>query len=188
MYCVKDGLIAEWRVEQGGRSALVRLRQPGSLLGYQELLSGTPYRNYAEAIEPTRLCFINRQTVKELVRTNPALCEQFFQQSMSDFEELENKYLNTKTMTMEERFLNALMDLYKSHGEFTKDNGFSINLPIARRDLGALIGSSPETISRIIRKIEQKGLIKFDGTRADIPDLEEISRNVPLRWTGDRST
>lgn len=180
IYCIKDGLIGERRIDVEGNSMLVRLGHPSTTMGYQELLTRTPYRNTAEILQPSHVCFLNRNVIRQLLDRNPKLGERFLRRSMQDFEKLENDYVEARTMDVQGRFLHVLMVLYERFGREDPQAGHVVELPINRQDLAALVGTAPETISRTIRKLDRNGLVHIKGKRADIPNLAAVFREITL--------
>jgi len=174
IYCVKDGLIGERNVDIDGRSSLVRLNHPGTTVGYQEFLSRTDYRHSAEVLQECHVCFIGKSVVRQLLAKSPALGERFLHRSLEDAQQLEESLVRVRTTSVKARFLHTLMVMYERFGSYGPTTGHTFELPVSRKDLGALIGIVPETISRTIRSLEQEALVHFDGNRVFIPDLEVV--------------
>ncbi len=105
---------------------------------------------------------------------SPAVGDRFLRRSMDDFQRLEDDHVDSKTMDVRSRLLHVLMVLYERCGDADADAGHVVDIPISRPDLAAPVGTTPETISRTIRKLNQSGLVRFHGKRADMPDLDAI--------------
>jgi CRP/FNR family transcriptional regulator len=88
VYCIKEGLVGERRVDSEGHSTLVRLCHPGTTVGYQELLSKAAYRNSAEVLQESHVCFIEKSVVRQLLTKSPKLGERFLQRSLEELEEI----------------------------------------------------------------------------------------------------
>jgi CRP/FNR family transcriptional regulator len=180
IFCIKDGLVGERRVDADGRSALVRLNRPGTTIGYQELLTKTPYRNSAEILQTSHVCFIANSTVRQLIASSPSVGERFLLRSVEDVVQLESDLVEAKTTGVRERLLHVLLIFYEQDGDYEPSHGYRINIPISRQDLAALIGTSPETISRTIRQIEDRGLARFRGQEAIIANLDAVFEEIAL--------
>jgi CRP-like cAMP-binding protein len=180
-YCIRSGLIGLRRVDAMGHSLLMRLVNPGETIGYRALLSKTDHTLTAEVMMPSKVCFISRATIQELLARNPALGMRFLDHSLQDIESAEEKVMGIETWTVRTRFLHLLMVLYERFGE-KKDDCWSITLPISRRDLAELVGATPETMSRTIKAIQAEGLASFKGRRVIIPDLDALLEAVPFSY------
>jgi len=70
------------------------------------------------------------------------------------------------------------MTLYERSGSYDPEIGHVLEIPIARQDLAALIGAAPETVSRTIRMLEKDEIVRFNGNKVVIPDLEVAFREI----------
>ena len=180
IYCIRDGLIGERRINADGKSVLVRLSHPGTTIGYQELLSKTPHINSAEVLRPSHVCFMNRGLIRDLLRRDPSLGERFLRRSLSDFRHLEDDYFIARTMDVQSRFLHVLMVFYEQFGTEDEDAGHMVDLPINRQDIAALVGTAPESLSRAARRIEEAGLVEFTGKRVRFRDLDALFDRIAV--------
>ncbi|TNF18202.1 MAG: Crp/Fnr family transcriptional regulator [Rhodobacteraceae bacterium] len=182
MYWIRDGLVGERRLDPDGEMALVRLSHTGKALGYQELLARKPYRNSAEALKPTRVCYLSRAVIRDLLDGNSRLGDLFLLRSLRDMEMTEDDYVTALNRGIRSRLLHALLTLYKHYGHFEIDKGHVLEIPIARKDLAALIGTGPETISRTIRKLEKERIARFEGRQVVFSCIDTIQAEI--RSTG----
>lgn len=174
IFCIRDGLVGERRIDADGQSALVRLNHAGTTLGYQELLTKTAYRNSAEVLQECHVCFLSRSVVSELLAKNLSLGERFLRRSIRDMRQTEDSYIVAMNASIRSRLLHALLVLYEHYGKFEGSRGHVLEIPISRHDLAALIGTGPETISRTIRKLQEDRLAEFDGRTAYFPNLDAV--------------
>lgn len=180
LFCIRDGLIGERRVDADGNSFLVRLSYSATTPGYREFLTKTSYKNTAEILQESRICYINKAAVSSVLKSNPSLSQQFLNRSLMDLQKTEDNYVVAMNASVRDRLLHLLLVLYERYGSFTEDGGYVIEIPIARNDLASLIGTGPETISRTIRKLQREKLVKFDGRKVYFDDLEAVYDEVAL--------
>ena len=179
IYCIKEGLVGERRLDAEGHSILVRLSHPGTTVGYQELLSKRPFRNSAEVLQDSHVCFINKSIVQQLIENSPSVGQRFLRRSLKDAQDLEDSFIEVQTIGVKARLLHVLMIFYERYGHLDPEVGHVFDIPVARRDLAALVGAAPETISRTTRQLEEDGLVQFRGVRqAIIPDLDLVFEEI----------
>jgi CRP-like cAMP-binding protein len=178
VFCIREGLVGERHLEPDGESTLLRLNHAGTTIGYQEFLTKTAYRNSAEVLQESHICFLYRQVVTQLLAKNPSLGERFLSRSIRDFEQIENSYIEAMTMSIRGRLLHALLILYEHYGCFEATQGHFLEIPIARHDLAELVGTAPETISRTIRKLQEDRLVKFEGRMVHFPNLDAVYNEI----------
>ncbi len=178
IYCLKEGLVGERRVDAEGHSTLVRLSHPGTVIGYQEFLSKRDHHNSAEVLQESYLCFIGKSVVQQLLMHGPKLGERFLRRSLDDAHKLEDALIEARTHGVRNRLLHLLMVFYERSGHHDPDRGHVFHIPVARQDLAELVGTAPETISRAIRRLEQDRVMHFRGNTATIPDLDVVFRHI----------
>ena len=174
LYCVQSGVVGLRRFDIEGRSSLIKLASPGDTVGYRALLGKSPHVNTAEILKDSRICFIDRSIVHEMLLHEPTVGERFLARSLSDMERLEANYMRAKNLTTREQLLHFLMILYEQFGEQDESGRDYIMLPIARKDIAELIGATPESISRTIKKLEMEQLVRFEGRMAQFRDISAI--------------
>jgi len=180
LFCIQTGLIGLRRVDENGNSALIKLCRPGGTIGYRALLNKTDHQNTAEVLSPSVICFIDRSTVQRLLSKNIRLGERFLKHGIEDLSTIEDAYVRSMTLSVKTRFLHALMVLYETHGYEEASGKCVLEIPIPRKDLAALIGTSPESISRIIRRLEAKGVMHFQDRRVSFPNRDVIFKQMDL--------
>lgn len=179
IYCIQEGLVGLRRVDSEGRSILMRLANVGETIGYRALLSNSQHTLTAEVMMPSRVCFIPRQVIVDLLTRNPALGMRFLDHSLRDIESTEERVMGVETWSVRTRFLHALLTLYQRFGE-QDAQGAHLTLPLSRRDLAELVGTTPETMSRTITAVQAEGLMRFKGRSIRIPDLDAVMEAVPI--------
>ena len=179
IYCVNSGLVGIRRLDSAGNSTLLRLAGPGETIGYRSFLLRSMHRTTAEIMMPSTVCFIRRPTVRNLLEQNPNLGLQFLHHNVRDAAEFEERHFETVSFTVRSRFLNLLMVLYERFGGLNEDGEPVLELPLSRQDIAALIGSTPETVSRSISKVQDEGLASFKGRKVLLRDIDELMRQLP---------
>ena len=159
IYCLRDGLVGERRVDCEGRSVLVRLHHPGASFGYRETLSGIAYANSVEALRESQVCFIGSSVLRELMDRYPIVSREFLQRSMDDCRRLEDSLVDTKMFGVKHRFLQVLLELHRKSDVSQSCDEHAFDVPLTRQDLAGLIGTARETLSRTIRQLEKEGLV-----------------------------
>lgn len=178
VYCIQSGLIGFRRVDEEGNSALLRLCNAGETIGYRAFLSKHDHSNTAEVLSPSVVCFVPRSLVTRLLGENPRLGERFLGHCMEDMSRTEADYARSLTLKMKSRLLHVLMIFYEQAGYRDQSENFVLELPIQRQQLAAMLGASPESVSRMIRRLETEGLLKFDDRRVRFSDMDAIFQEI----------
>lgn len=95
VYVVRKGAV-RMTVNAGGSEVLMRVAQPGSLLGLPGVLSNKPYSLTAHAVQPCELGFIKADELRKLIRENPAIGLQVLQLLSEDVRAARGAIANTR--------------------------------------------------------------------------------------------
>jgi CRP-like cAMP-binding protein len=174
IYCVSSGLVGIRKVDADGESVLLRLVRPGQTFGYRSFLTGMPHGVSAEALKEGRICQVPAAAVHKMTADNPALVMAFFRHLAHDMAEAENKVMETVTASCRVRFLRLLV-AFGGEADAASGRRVHLELPVSRQDIASLIGVRSETMSRVIRAVEDEGLAHFKGRHVDIPDARRLA-------------
>jgi CRP-like cAMP-binding protein len=170
IFCIESGLVGLRRADEDGNSALLRLCQPGDILGYRALLEERDHRNSAEVLAPSRICFIRRSHLNGLVSRNDALRERLLRRALAELNQVEARCAELLTSGLKLRLLSLLMTFWETHGVRDGNAGYQIELPIQRKAIADLLGAQPASLSRLISTLHDEGLVRFKGRRVLISD------------------
>jgi len=179
IFCVKSGLVGIRKLDAVGNSALVKLCCPGETIGFRAFLRKSDHRTTAEMMMPGVVCFIERATVRGLLEQNPNLSLRFLDHTVRDADEFEDRYFESVNFTVHMRLLNLLMVLYERFGHLDEQGEPLLELPLARQDLAAMIGTSPESMSRTIAKMQRQGLARFEGRSVRFHSIDSLVERLP---------
>jgi|TARA_B100002003_G_scaffold44493_1_gene39818 CRP/FNR family transcriptional regulator len=174
VFCLETGMVGVRKTDADGNSVLLYLVTPGDTLGYRAMLAGEDYRASAEALEPTRICVINVPTVRSLLAHNPALGLRYLKRVSMSLGNAEEKILHNATLSVRARFAHLLLVLIDKYGEKSTNGPTEFELPLSRHDLASMIGTTPESMSRTIKKMESDGVARFTGRTVHIPEIETL--------------
>jgi CRP-like cAMP-binding protein len=154
VYCIKSGLIGLRRIDINGNSALIRLINAGSTVGYRTFLTRKAHINSAEALTSSTLCYVPRPNVEKLLKANPLLGERFLQHFYDDAIDTESDYVRSLTMGMKSRFLHLILVFYERFGYQDENGNAVVQLPVKKGEIAELVGVRPESISRLIDQLQ----------------------------------
>lgn len=172
IYIVHRGQVRIFRLAESGKEQLIRVLNPGDFTGESTIFSeGTYHDHFAEATKKTSICAIHRENLQELLDDYPEISMKILQ-SMSD--RLQQSEKQTASVAIEQvtnRIIYYLEDLAEPHME----DEVTVKLPMTRKDIASYLGTTPETLSRKFKELEEEDLIKqLPKNRIYIPSVEEL--------------
>jgi len=175
VWTVRTGMLLSSRIDLHGNLIPNGIHMPGDLVGLLETFtSARQYRTTVSALTASTLCRLDSHELKHLAFNHPGAAE-----SIADRLERERDFLGSYGVGMlgqsvKVRLLRLILELRHPYGEMREDGVIKVHLPIPRNILASLVGTTPETMSRVIRDIQEAAIISFDGPNVLIPDLDLI--------------
>lgn len=169
VYTVRAGIVRFQRMTADGERRIVRLAGRGDLIG-QEALLQQPYADEAVACTAVQLCRIPRQLVAQLGRADSALTHELMRRWQQALEQAGAWAAELTSGVARRRVLKLLGELSRLAG----DSG-EIWMP-RREDMGAMLGLTVETASRMISQLRREGVLRSLGQRRAVLDADALAR------------
>lgn len=180
LFCIEKGTIVLRKTDSEGRSAIIRLAGAGQTLGYRAFFAGQPYSASAEASSDCTICWIDKASVAELLRRNPSLMLEFLKHVSQDLLEAEENSLRVATQSVRMRFAHLLLSFKDRESEVDDEGQIVLQLQLSRQDLASMLGTTPETIARLVKQFTTENIAIFDKRSVTIPDLDRLLDEVEL--------
>ncbi|MBW2363908.1 MAG: Crp/Fnr family transcriptional regulator [Deltaproteobacteria bacterium] len=177
-YIVIDGNVKIFKLSIEGKEHILHFFGPGEPIGEVPVFSGQRFPANAEAVESTHLLFFPRTSFIDLISKNPSLSINMLAVLSKRLKEFTVQIENLSLKEVPARLASYLILLSKEQG-----TGKIIKLSTSKGQLASLLGTIPETLSRIFSKMAGLGYIKVDGrdiTLLDPDGLEDLSQHGKL--------
>ena len=172
VFLINQGKAKIYKTGLDGKDQIFYIYKQGDLFGYHALLCNENYEDSCEALEDCEILFINRSDFEILLHSISNLKLLLIQNMSHEFGVLVNTITILAQMPLRERlalYLLILHDRYSENG----NQETSINLP--REDLANIIGTTRESLGRILKDFKDDQLIKVTGRSIQILDSEQLS-------------
>jgi len=153
VYTVRSGLLKLKVDLPNGGQRIVRLLRAGDVAGLETLV-GERYHHSAIALQDTDVCRIPREVVLQLDKTHPAVHQALLHRWQKSVDQAELCITALSTGPAEARMARLLIMLCGT-------GDLSDSMP-GREDMGALLGITTETASRIMAAFKRRGLVHSD--------------------------
>lgn len=168
-YVVISGLIKIYKLSPDGKEQILHIFGQGEPFAEAAVFTGSTYPAHAIALEKSRILFFPRASFVELVQKNPSL-------AMNMMATLSLRLKKFAHM-IEDLSLKEVPGRLAAHLLFlrSQQNGSSeLQLKIGKAQLASLLGTIPETLSRILTKMNKQGLIDSSGSTIKIIDRDGL--------------
>ena len=172
-YVVADGRVKIFKISAEGKEHILHIYGPGNPFGEVPVFSGHKFPANAQTLIKSHLLFFPRQSFVDLISQHPSLAMNLLA--------VLSKRLREFTVQIENLSLKEVPGRLASHLIYLSNeqkNSASVLLPFSKGELASLLGTIPETLSRILNKMNSLGLIEVNGrsiTLLDIHGLKDLS-------------
>ena len=171
-YAVLSGRVKISKVSTDGKEQILHIFGPGESFGEVSVFTGQGFPADAAAAFPTTVLFFPRTAFSGIIRLDPALALNMLAQLSQRLRQFAGLIEDLSLKEVPGRLAKYL--LYLSG----RDGNGTVDLDVSKGQLAALLGTIPETLSRILAKLNRWGLIRSRGAQIRILDrrgLEEIA-------------
>jgi CRP/FNR family transcriptional regulator len=150
-----------------GKMLILRIAEPGDLLGLSATISGEPYELTAETMEPTQVNFIRCDDFLHFLRENSDVCLRAAQ-NLSDLYNVACREIRSLGLSHSaaEKLAKLLLE-WACHPPGGKING-RVKIGFTHEEIAQMIGTSRETVSRILSELRKKQIIHLKGSTLEI--------------------
>lgn len=177
-YVVASGRVKIYKSSPDGKEQILHIFGSGEAFGEVPVFAGGYFPANADTLEQTRLFFFPRAGFVELIKQEPTLAMNMLAALSRRLRMLAALVDNLSLKEVPGRFAAYILHLSEA------DNGASVvELDISKGQLASLLGTIPETLSRILAKMSMQGIIAVDGKKVSITDrvqLEELAESGKL--------
>ncbi|MDF1590175.1 MAG: Crp/Fnr family transcriptional regulator [Desulfobacterales bacterium] len=164
-YIIAAGQVKVFKVSSEGKEQILHIFGPGEPIGEVPVFTGQTFPAYAEALAKSHLLFFPRPAFVELIAGNPSLALNILAVLSMRLRQFTVQIENLSLKEVPGRLASYLIYL---SGE--QENRQSVKLNISKGQLASLLGTIPETLSRIFAKMSEQGLIAVNGRQIRLLD------------------
>ena len=176
MFVVHSGQVKLSRVLPSGRKLLLRVAQPGETLGEHAFLSGNATLEEAEARDGTRLCVFVHDDLASLIQRYPDIAHRMLVTLGDRLAQTEHQ-LTLNTQSVDVRIADYLLQQPLLRNNQSTD-AMRVRLPMDKKDIASLLGTTPESFSRALARLRTKGLISVTDDTVTLSDPEALEALV----------
>jgi CRP-like cAMP-binding protein len=164
-YIVAGGQVKIYKTSMDGKEQILHIYGPGNPFGEVPVFSGSRFPANAQALVKSRILFLPRNAFVRLIADHPSL-------SMNMLGELSMR-LRQFTVQIENLSLKEVPSRLASYLIYLSEeqqHPERVTLEISKGQLASLLGTIPETLSRIFAKMSAQKLIRVDSKVIDLLD------------------
>lgn len=174
---VAAGTVKLTRPTTTGRDVLLEILGPGSFFGSVDLLGQSTYGETATASTDCCILVVTTEEFRRILQEHPVAAIAALEYVAGRLQAAHDSIEQLSAYPVERRVATTLLKLAGTLGRET-DQGLLVDMPLSRQDLADMTGTTVETVSRVMSRLRQDGLID-SGRRwvaiVDRPALEALA-------------
>ena len=174
LYVVISGRVKIFKLSPEGKEQILHLFGAGEPIGEVAVFAGGKFPAHAQAMEESRLFFFPRPAFIDLIRKYPSVALNMLAVLSLRLRKFTSLIADLSLKEVPGRLAAHL--LYLGEG---KKAAAEVELDISKNQLASLLGTIPETLSRILARMARDGFIELSGQRRirllDRKALEELA-------------
>lgn len=168
-YMVIEGRVKIYKMSLEGKEQILHIFGPGEPIGEVPVFHGQPFPANAMALVHTKLLFFPRQEFVDLVTANPSLALNMLAMLSLRLRRFASQIESLSLKEVPGRLAAYLLYLSEEQGSTSQ-----VILEIPKGQLASLLGTIPETLSRIFARMSEERLIRVEGRTIYITDYEGL--------------
>jgi CRP/FNR family transcriptional regulator len=154
-----------------GKTLIVRIAEPGEVLGLSSTVLHKPYQVTAETLEPCQLKFVKAEDFLQFLQKDADVCFRVAQQLSEEYNQACREIGSLGlSHSAAERLASLLLDWGASNGGVKQP----VRLTLTHEEMAQMIGTSRETVTRLLGKFKQRQLIQLRGSSLLIRNAQEL--------------
>lgn len=171
-YVVVSGLIKIYKLSPDGKEQILHLFGPGEPFAEVAVFAGSSFPAHALALKKSRVFFFPRDLFAKL------LADPSMSMNMLASLSLRLKHFASMIEALSLKEVPGRLASYLLYLNSSQDDSGLLQLNIAKTQLASLLGTMPETLSRILARMHKQEMIRLEGANIrimDQPTLEKLA-------------
>ena len=168
-YMMLEGKIKIFKTSFDGREQILHIYGPGEPFGEVPVFHGRPYPANAMSLGKGKVLFFPRKEFVNLVHATPSIALNMLAMLSMRLRQFATQIEHLSLKEVPGRLASHLLYLGEEQGSSEQ-----VTLDIPKGQLASLLGTTPETLSRIFARMSEDGIIRVSGRKIEMLDLDRL--------------
>ena len=170
-YIVSGGQVKVFKMNPLGKEHILHIFGAGEPIGEVPVFHSQPFPASAEALVKSSLLYFQRNDFVNLIKEHPSVSLNMLALLSMRLRQFASQIENLSLKEVPARLANYLIYISEE-----QDRTDTVQLSVSKGQLASLLGTIPETLSRIFAKMSDEGLIRVEGRTITILNRQGLAR------------
>jgi CRP-like cAMP-binding protein len=165
MYVIREGRVKVTKLSGDGREKILELLESGEFFGEMSLLDRAPRSASVKTLAETRILALARNDFLSVLRRSPDLAMAVIQELTRRLRQVDEQASSLSFQSVEERTKGLLQRMAREEvaGQMRRTPA------LTHQQIADMIGTSRETVTRVVKELKEQGWLQQDGKRYLVP-------------------
>ncbi len=170
---VKSGRVKLIRASRSGKEQIIKILNPGDLLGFEVFYDGKQFATSAVAMEDAELCFIGKNDFFRIIEKEPDIARKLIIAMGRELNSAYERIGSLGLLNAREKLAHLLYTLAGEYG-VKKDGSVKLSLTLSRLEIAELLGITQETSIRLLKTFKEEGILEIKRKEIIIKSLDKL--------------
>lgn len=170
-YLIAEGTIKVYKMSASGKEQILHILGGGETFGEAAVFQGRSFPANADALTAAKVLYFPKKDFVNLIQEKPLISMHMLALLAMRLRKFTKQIENLSLKEVPQRLADYLLVL-------VEENGMKLRLPISKGQLASLLGTAPETLSRIFNQFSSEGLIEIQGKDVQVLDKEGLEEKT----------
>jgi CRP/FNR family transcriptional regulator len=180
VYILCQGRVKLSTYSKDGKAIILHIAEAGEVLGLSSTISESNHIATAEVLESCQVNFVRNDEFLSFLRNNAEACLSAVKQLSSNYQ---TAYLQICSLGLSSSVADKLAMLFLGWCKASVEahDGIHLKISYTHEELAQMIGTSRETVTRLLKDFKDRHLISIKGSDLTIHDKDELKRTIGTR-------
>jgi CRP/FNR family cyclic AMP-dependent transcriptional regulator len=174
LFMILSGRVKVTILGDDGKEIILSMLGPGDFFGEMSLLDDEPRSATAIAAQDTELLALARGDFQTVVHDHPGITWALIRTLSQRLRRANQQISTLALLDVYGRVASVIVDMAREEGRRLRDGRVALRRP-THQEIANRIGTTRETVTRMLKDLERQGLIHMEGRELMVePDFEKV--------------
>ncbi len=166
---LEEGMVKSIKENRNGKTNILEINNQGSFIGLMCLLSDSENAYTSMALTNTKIRFLRKDQLEDLLKTNMDLYKEIIQHTLRTAKKNINRLVTINNKQLPGRVADVILYFYELF-----NGAKQFEFPLSREELAQFSGTTKESFIRTLTEFKNDKIIIIDGKNITINSMEIV--------------